>query len=120
MKLKLDENLPESLVEALSELGHDVDNVRGEALTGYDDNDVWRAAQQAERVLITQDMDFSDIRQFAPGTHCGLILVRLRSPGRSALSRRLREIFASETVTTWARSFVLVTDLKLRVHSPND
>ena len=32
MKLKLDENLPESLVSALSALGHDVDNVRLEGL----------------------------------------------------------------------------------------
>jgi hypothetical protein len=39
MKLKLDENLPESLVSDLSEMSHDVDNVRGEALTGRDDDE---------------------------------------------------------------------------------
>jgi hypothetical protein len=31
LKIKLDENLPESLIQALSTLGHDVDSVRGEA-----------------------------------------------------------------------------------------
>jgi hypothetical protein len=31
MKLKLDENLPESLLSELSRLGHDVDNVRVES-----------------------------------------------------------------------------------------
>ncbi len=118
MKLKLDENLPESLVSELSDLGHDVDNVRGERLTGCEDTAVWKAAQEAGRVLITQDLDFSDMRKFAPGTHCGLILVRLRLPGRTALARRIREVFAAEPISTWARSFVLVTDLKLRVHSP--
>ena len=30
MKLKLDENLPESLIETLRASGHDVDNVRSE------------------------------------------------------------------------------------------
>ena len=44
MKLKLDENLPESLVPALSALGHDVDNVRLEGLVGQSDPNVWRAA----------------------------------------------------------------------------
>lgn len=52
MKLKLDENLPESLLSELSRLGHDVDNVRTESLTGRDDADVWKAAQKAQRILV--------------------------------------------------------------------
>ena len=86
MKLKLDENLPESLLPTLASLGHDVDNVRLEGLAGRADPDVWQEAQKAERFLITQDLDFSDIRKFSPGTHHGLMLVRLRAPGRLALA----------------------------------
>ncbi len=41
MKIKLDENLPESLLSALAELGHDVDNVRVEGLVGQADREVW-------------------------------------------------------------------------------
>jgi hypothetical protein len=62
MKLKLDENLPESLLSELTALGHDVDNVRLEGLAGHADPDVWKAAQGAGRFLITQDLDFSDLR----------------------------------------------------------
>jgi hypothetical protein len=29
------------------------------------------------RVFITQDLDFSDARKYVPGTHHGLLLVRL-------------------------------------------
>ena len=47
-----------------------------------------------------------------------LVLVRLRLPGRTALLRRLREVFATEPVETWQRGFVLVTDLKVRVLRP--
>ena len=82
MKLKLDENLPESLLAALTALGHDADNVRMENLRGKADAEVWQAAQKAGRFLITQDLDFSDIRKFSPGSHHGLMLVRLRLPGR--------------------------------------
>lgn len=60
MKLKLDENLPESLLPTLQALGHDTDNVRLEGLRGQADADIWQAAQKAERFLITQDLDFSD------------------------------------------------------------
>ena len=118
MKFKLDENLPESLVPALVALGHDVDSVRVEGLVGCSDAEVWRAAQQGGRVLVTQDLDFSDIRTFAPGSHHGLILVRLRLPGRLALASRLLSLFKTQDVESWSRCFVLVTDRKLRIHRP--
>jgi hypothetical protein len=118
MRIKLDENLPESLLASLAALGHDVDNVRLEGITGRTDAAVWQAAQASSSLFITQDLDFSDIRRFAPGTHYGLLLVRLRLPGRVALAKRLSSIFETEAVETWARCFVLLTDRKLRVHRP--
>ncbi len=118
MRIKLDENLPESLLASLAALGHDVDNVRLEGLAGRTDPDVWEAAQSGSRFLITQDLDFSDIRNFAPGTHHGLLLVRMRLPGRLALAERLCSIFQTEAVETWTRCFVLVTDRKVRLHQP--
>lgn len=118
MRLKLDENLPESLVAALSALGHDVDNVRLEGLVGQSDPNVWQAAQQEGRFLITQDLDFSDVRQFQPGTHHGLMLVRLRVPGRRALAARIAEAFRSADAGSWPRCFILLTDFKVRVNRP--
>jgi predicted nuclease of predicted toxin-antitoxin system len=118
VKLKLDENLPESLVAELATLGHDVDNVRLEGLAGRDDPAVWQAAQESGRFLITQDLDFSDVRQFAPGTHHGLLLVRLREPGRKALTARLTELFRSDDAESWAGCFVVLTEHKLRVLRP--
>jgi len=118
MKIKLDENLPESLLPALVALGHDVDNVRVEGLVGNGDADIWEAAQKGQRFLITQDLDFSDIRRFSPGTHHGLMLVRLRAPGRVALAARIAGVFRDEAVESWANCFVLLTDHKLRLHRP--
>ena len=42
--LKLDENLPESLLATLKGLGHDVGNVRVEGLRGRTDAEVWQPA----------------------------------------------------------------------------
>jgi predicted nuclease of predicted toxin-antitoxin system len=77
VKIKLDENLPYRLVPLLVELVHDVDTVPDEQLAGLDDGAVWGAAQAHGRVFITQDLDFSDARKYVPGTHHGLLLVRL-------------------------------------------
>src|SRR5262245_50151176 len=118
MKVKLDENLPASLIDDLAALGHDADSVPQEGIGGRPDGDVFAAAQEASRFLITQDLDFSDIRKFAAGTHHGLLLLRLRSPGRLALRRRVRALFEAEDVARWQRCFVVATDRKLRVRRP--
>ncbi len=118
MKVKLDENLPARLARTLAQLGHEADTVPQEGLAGRNDAEVWEAAQAAGCFLITQDLDFSDLRRFAPGTHHGLLLVRLRVPGREALVRRIQALFQTEPVETWKRAFVLITDHKLRVRRP--
>lgn len=118
MNIKLDENLPERLVTVLSAFGHDVDTVRSEQLAGCDDAAVWSTAQSAGRFLITQDLDFSDLRRYTPGTHAGLLLLRLAKPGRDALLERVSMLFATEPVDEWRRCLVVATDRKVRVKRP--
>jgi predicted nuclease of predicted toxin-antitoxin system len=118
VKIKLDENLPDRLVSVLTRFGHDVDTVRAEELTGRADPDVWSAAQASHRFLITQDLDFSDMRQYTPGTHAGLLLVRLTKPGRNALFERVSGVFHTERVEDWDGCLVVATEHKVRVRRP--
>lgn len=118
MRIKLDENLPLRLASVLHCFGHDVHTTRQEALSGHPDAEIWEAAQNESRFLITQDMDFSDARKFAPGSHCGILLVRLRSPGRKALIERVMTVFETEDVAQWERCFVVASERKLRVLKP--
>lgn len=118
MKIKLDENLPLRLAERLQQMGHDVDTVPEEGLAGHSDPDVWQAAQKDERFLITQDLDFSDVRRFSPGTHYGVLLIRLSNPGREALLQRLIAIFTTENILDWAGCFIVVTEQKIRIRRP--
>ena len=60
MRIKVDENLPLSLVEILNSFGHDTEHVVTEGLSGRDDLAVWAAAQVEERFLITQDIRFAN------------------------------------------------------------
>ena len=118
MRIKLDEHLPAELAHALAELGHDVDTTPHEGLTGQDDSSIWSAAQDHQRFLITQDLDFSDLRRFQPGTHSGLMLVRLREPARRDLIERVRTVFREEEAGAWVGCFVVVTERKTRVRAP--
>lgn len=118
MKIKLDENLPQLIATYLSSLGHDVHTTVEEGLAGCTDPQIWETAQREERFLITQDLDFSDTRQFTPGTHYGILLIRLRSPSRLALAARISQVFQVEDVNGWVRCFVVVTEHKIRVRPP--
>jgi predicted nuclease of predicted toxin-antitoxin system len=119
VRIKLDENLPATLVGILARLGHEADTVEDEGLKGEPDEVIWPAAQNEGRFLVTQDLDFSDIRKFAPGTHRGLMLVRLRMPSQTVLEHRVGEAFAEmETPDAWVGAFVVVSDRKVRVTLP--
>lgn len=115
MNIKLDENIPASLAVDLSRIGHDVDTVYDEGLAGKADTKVWKAAQDAQRFLITQDLDFSDRRAFASGTHHGILVIRLRIPDRVRLIETVRNLFETEDTEGWAGGFVVATENKIRI-----
>lgn len=118
MQIKLDENLPVELAVTLRQLGHDVETVPEENLGGADDGLVWQVAQAENRFLITQDLDFSNVHQFKPGTHHGILLLRLNNPTRRQLIQKVEAIFISEVVVQWSGCLVVATDRKIRIKSP--
>ena len=97
MKLKLDENVPVSAAARIRALDYDIDTVRDEGLVGRADEKVWEGAQAAGRLLITQDLDFSDARKFAPGTHHGILLIRIPD------SEQWRALGSSWRPCAWVR-----------------
>ena len=118
MNITLDEHVPERLVSVPGDFGHEVDTVRAEQLSSRDDAAIWSVAQSVGCFLITQDLDFSDVRRYTPGTHAGLLLMRLAKPGRDALLERVSMLFATESVDEWRGCLVVATDRKVRVKRP--
>lgn len=114
MKLKLDENLPTTPTSVLGQLGHDVHTAGEENLSGVSDWQIWESARNESRFFITQDMDFSDLRSFLPGTHPGILLLWLHAPSRKRLAKRMNEIFWTEDVNGWTGCFVVATEAKIR------
>jgi predicted nuclease of predicted toxin-antitoxin system len=115
VKLKLDENIPVSIAEVLTPLGDDVHTVTDEGLIGRADQEIWTHCQLEDRLLITQDLDFSDSRKFQPGSHAGIILVRLQNPGRLALLGLLSSVFRNHDIETWKGCFVVLSETKIRI-----
>jgi predicted nuclease of predicted toxin-antitoxin system len=118
MKINLGENLPVDLVPELTALGHDVCTPEEEGLHSAPDDIIWEEAQREQRFLVTQDLGFSDARHFAPGSHHGILIVRLTEPSRQALLVRIRGLFREEEISTWTRCLVVASERKVRVRRP--
>jgi predicted nuclease of predicted toxin-antitoxin system len=99
-------------------MGHDVDTAPEEGLGGAADSRVWESAQMESRMFVTQDMDFSDLRKFVPGTHAGILLIRLHAPSWRRLAARVVEILHVENASSLSGCFVVVTETKARIVRP--
>ncbi|MBI5909844.1 MAG: DUF5615 family PIN-like protein [Betaproteobacteria bacterium] len=75
-RFKLDENLSRDAEALLRRAGHDVHTVLGEQLGGNVDPTVFDATQAEDRILVTFDLDFSDIRVYPPASHKGVWVLR--------------------------------------------
>jgi predicted nuclease of predicted toxin-antitoxin system len=78
MRFKIDENLPVEVVETLQQAGHNAETVHSEKLTGTDDQHLSTVCQSENRVLITLDIGFADIRSYPPDKLPGIIVVRTK------------------------------------------
>ena len=87
MRSKLDENLPLQLKGLFAESGHDTVTVLDEGMGGATDTNVATVCQAEERILVTQDKDFADIRTYPPGQYPGIVVIRLASQTRDDLLR---------------------------------
>src|SRR5438552_2522013 len=101
MNIKLDEKLPKRLAATLRQLGNDVDTVGDEHLLGAADDEVWAATQRERRLLITLDRAFGDIRRFPPGTHGGIVLLRLDDTSFRLILNRISELCSAQMRQDW-------------------
>ena len=79
MKFKVDENLPEDLNGLLCDAGRDSTTVVAQQLGGEIDPEVARICREEQRVLVTFDRGFSNIRMYPPTESAGMIVFRLKS-----------------------------------------
>jgi predicted nuclease of predicted toxin-antitoxin system len=117
VKIKLDENLPRALEGLLIVNGHDVTTVPQEALGGSSDPRVLNAATDEDRLLMTFDLDFADIRQYPVGSHAGIVVFRLHDQRWSALEKPARRLLASGVLTTLGRGLAIVDEARVRIRS---
>lgn len=92
MKFKIDENLPDDLSVLLRTAGWDSLTVEEQQLGGEIDPQIARICASEERILVTFDRGFSNIRAYPPTNSPGMIVFRLKSQDKRhvlSVSQRL-------------------------------
>jgi len=115
MKSKLDECIPATVAEIFTSLGHNVHTVHQEDLCGAADEEIWQAVQAENRFLVTTDLDFSDVRKYIPGSHQGILLLRLTREGQNAMHAVIQWIVEHYEMAAWKGALVVASEHKLRI-----
>ena len=119
MRIKLDENMPASLMALLQSAGHDAATVVEEKLSGEVDSVVIRAAASEGRLLITFDRDFLDIREYPPGSHAGIVVFRLEDQRWPVLEAAARRVIDSGILDRLRQGLAIVDDARIRIRPGN-
>lgn len=102
LRLKVDENLPIEVVALLNDAGHDAMSVIDQGLGGRPDPEVAEICRQENRVIVTLDLDFADIRMYEPKNYAGIVVLRLTildKPRLLSAIKRLIPVLSREGLT---------------------
>jgi len=118
MKFKLDENLPATATPVLAGAGHDVDTVIAEDLAGAPDEDVVAAATAAGRILISLDRGLGDIRSYPPGSHAGIVILRLTDQSAATVIKAISDLAGLASLDSLAGAVTVMQRGLLRIRHP--
>ena len=115
MKFKLDENLPWELSETLRQQGYDASSVLDEGLSGATDAAIATVCREEQRVLITLDLDFANIRSYPPQDYQGIIVLRLGRQDRNAVLALILRTLTLIRTEPIAQRLWIVDDHRTRI-----
>jgi predicted nuclease of predicted toxin-antitoxin system len=114
MRFKTDENIPVEAVDLLRTAGHDALSVFDQSLSGQPDGMIASVCQREDRVLITLDTDFADIRTYPPADYPGLLALRLPRQNAPEVTRVLRRLLTALKTNDCHRQLWIVERERIR------
>jgi predicted nuclease of predicted toxin-antitoxin system len=115
MRFKVDENLPPEASTFLVEQGHDALSIWDQNLQGANDRHLADVCRAEQRVLVTFDLGFADIRQYDPREWPGFVVLRLGSQARRHVMGVLRRVAPFFSTLTLGGRLWVVTESEIRV-----
>ena len=115
MNFFADECVYKVTVDLLRSWEHSVITVQDAGLAGKPDEEILAYAISHERVLITIDMDFSNIRHYPPTAHKGIIVAKMRPRNSAQVHKVLEYLLNNVEESVLNQSLVIVDHNKYRI-----
>lgn len=115
MLVKIDESLSPVLAEPLREAGHDVRTVIDQGWGGKLDPDLFPLVCEEQAFFITADVGFGDIRQYPPGTHPGILVLRVARESLLEYRDLLASVLQKQSLETLLGTVAVATSRGLRI-----
>jgi predicted nuclease of predicted toxin-antitoxin system len=118
VSIKVDEDLPRQIVDLLIAFGHHAATVVDQGWQGFADEILWPLVQAERRWLVTADEGFANQRNYPPGSHAGVILLRPHEESRRAYMELMARALDRIDLTLLAGSVIVVSPSGVRIRRP--
>ena len=106
--------MPLGLRGFLQSAGHDAHTVSEENLSRVPDKKLLTEAGKEERVLLTFDLDFANVRDYPPSGHGGIVVFRLRDQRWKTMETHARQWL--RYLASANKALTIVEETRIRVH----
>lgn len=115
MKFKVDENLPIDVAARLRAAHYDASTVHEQQLGGKPDWRISEVCREEDRVLLTLDLDFANVRAYPPRDYAGIIVLRLSRQDKRHVLNTLERVLALLMQEIVYRRLWIVEETRIRI-----
>ena len=117
MRFLADMGISPATVGFLRDQGHDAVHLRDRHLQTLPDPQILQLAAEEGRILLTHDLDFSDLLASEPGTLPCVVIFRLRSMQPDNVNRHLKAILSDQASALRQNVVASVTEGRVRIRT---
>ncbi|MEK7257578.1 MAG: DUF5615 family PIN-like protein, partial [Bacteroidota bacterium] len=103
--------------EILRNEGYDAATVPSQKLEGKPDPVIFQVCSLENRILVTLDKGFADIRTYPPGTHPGFIVLRLKNQDKLTIIRIFQKVIPLLQTEPLSGKLWIVDEHQVRIRS---
>jgi predicted nuclease of predicted toxin-antitoxin system len=115
MRFKIDENLPIEACGILADAGHDAASVFDQNLSGASDPRVHDVCRLEDRIIVTMDLDFANVRAYPSGESPGIVVLRLARQDKDRVLAAIGDMVSMLDAESPERCLWIVEDDRIRI-----
>lgn len=116
--VKRGEDLAPNVGEPLRRAGYDVATVVGQSWAGVGDRELLDRVGREGRFLVTADNGFGDVRRYPPGSHAGILLLRLERERIVEFRDLIESVIAKHDLADLRGAVIVASTRSVRLRRP--